>query len=649
MAFLLTVSSAQETTIRTVKAFVSKKPIQLNSYQKKVVDFRHGIAVVQAAPGSGKTACIVQRVQALLREGVRPEEILSLTFTKEGAREMTERADLKDIETKVFSTFHSWALGFIKREWQALPFKVKMDWHGNAAPLCLPPDACRTLALICKRLKGNVKWKDAQGFISKMKRRGISPAMALRNIEHEGEEVFVEAYRKYDHALREKGQMDFDSIVIETANLLKNREDVRARNQFRFVQVDEAQDTDEIQASVIQGITEKYGNCIFVGDINQNMYTWRGAVGDLEAHVKALFPSATTLPLAVNYRSTQAIVNYCKEIAPTKNESVMLLTTPNEKGVEPVFKLFEREDEEARGVILACQDLGNTAILARTNRQLAAFENECGERNLRYKLLGKSGFWGQNEVKDMLAIAGAVVMPTDNNILRMLTSRCEATKFLRKQDNHEHKSIPTLLKEAQNGQVEGTSISSMLTRFAASDPSQNDTVRNLGHMLSGLRAEVRSLDGTAGMRRIIDRFGVLSAYQDDDDDENIDNDPRDNIMKLVEFAGKRGGVKQFFDWALKVQRALRARTNCLTLSTIHQSKGKEWKYVNVVGVNVDVLPHVKGDPLEERRIFFVACSRAAERLNVSASGVASDFIRHKLPDAGENATIDPWDGYELLQ
>jgi superfamily I DNA/RNA helicase len=649
MAFLLTVSSAQETTIRTVKAFVSEKPIQLNSYQKKVVDFRAGYAVVQAAPGSGKTACIVQRVQSLIREGVHPKDILSLTFTKEGAKEMTERADL-ECEEKVFSTFHSWALRFIKKEWQALPFKVKMDWHGNAAPLCLPPDACRTLALICKRLKGNVKWKDAQGFISKMKRRGISPAMALRNIEHEGEEVFVEAYRKYDHALREKGQMDFDSIVIETANLLKNREDVRARNQFRFVQVDEAQDTDEIQASVIQGITEKYGNCIFVGDINQNMYTWRGAVGDLEAHVLSLFPSAKTIPLAINYRSTQSIVDYCKEIAPTQNESVTLLTTPNAKGVAPVFKLFEREDEEARGVILACQDLGNTAILARTNRQLAAFENECGERDLRYKLLGKSGFWGQNEVKDMLAIAGAVVMPTDNNILRMLTSRCEATKFLRKQDNHEHKSIPTLLKEAQNGQVEGTSISSMLTRFAASDPSQNDTVRNLGHMLSGLRAEVRSLDGTAGMRRIIDRFGVLSAYQDDDDDENIDNDPRDNIMKLVEFAGKRGGVKQFFDWALKVQRALRARTNCLTLSTIHQSKGKEWPYVFVVGVNVDVLPHVKGDPLEERRIFFVACSRAAKKLQVSASGVASDLIRHKLPDDGEGDTVvDPWDGYELLQ
>ena len=563
---------------------------------------------------------------------------------------MTERADLKDIEEKVFSTFHSWALSFIKKEWQALPFKVKMDWHGNAAPLCLPPDACRTLALICKRLKGNVKWKDAQGFISKMKRRGISPAMALRNIEHEGEEVFVEAYRKYDHALREKGQMDFDSIVIETANLLKNREDVRARNQFRFVQVDEAQDTDAVQWSIIKALTTKYGNALAVGDENQGMYSWRGSESNLTQYFTEHFDNAKVFPLPVNYRSTQAIVEYCKEIAPNQNETITKLSTPNEKGVEPVFRLFEREDEEARGVILACQDLGNTAILARTNRQLAAFENECGERNLRYKLLGKSGFWGQNEVKDMLAIAGSVVMPTDNNILRMLTSRCEATKFLRKQDNHEHKSIPTLLKEAQIGQVDGTSISSMLTRFAASDPSQNDTVRNLGHTLSGLRAEVRTMDGTAGMRRIIDRFGVLNAYQDDDDDENIDNDPRDNIMKLVEFAGKRGGVKQFFDWALKVQRALRARTNCLTLSTIHQSKGKEWPYVFVVGVNVDVLPHVKGDPLEERRIFFVACSRAAKKLQVSASGVASDLIRHKLPDDGEGDTVvDPWDGYELLQ
>ena len=627
---------------------MSKKIVRLNTYQKAVVDFRDGAAVCMACPGSGKTAVIVARILALLREGVKPAEILSLTFTKEGAREMTDRTDLKDVQEKVFSTFHSWCLGFIKREYTALPFKVKIDWHGNAAPLCLPLDACRTLAMICRRLH-NVKWKDAQSFISKMKRRGISPAQALRNIENDGEEVFVDAYRRYDHALREKGVMDFDSIVIETANLLKSRADVRERNQFRYVQVDEGQDTDSVQWGIIKSLTERHGNALAVGDPNQGMYGWRGSESNLVEYFTSLFPDAKIFPLPVNYRSTQAIVAYCKEIAPDKNETIENLSTPNALGVEPTFRHFVRDDEEARAIIVGCQDLGNTVILARTNRQLAAFENECGERGLRYKLLGKSGFWGQHEVKDMLAITGAVVLPTDNNILRMLTSRCEATKYLRKSDTQEHLGVGTLLKQAQQDNVD-SSLSSLLVRFSQADQGQNETVRNLGHMLQGLRSEVRSMDGITGMRRIVDRFGVLTAYEDDDDkDENIDNDPRDNIMKLVEYAGKRGGVKQFFDWALTVQRALRARTNCLTLSTIHQSKGKEWKIVFVAGVNQDVLPHIKGDPLEEQRIYFVACSRAADRLNVSCSGIPSPFIKDRLPDDSPRAAIDPWAGFELLQ
>ena len=294
--------------------------------------------------------------------------------------------------------------------------------------------------------------------------------------------------------------------------------------------------------------------------------------------------------------------------------------------------------------------LSDYAILARTNRQLAEFEIACNERNIKYKLLGKSGFWGQHEVKDVLAIVGSVVFPSDANILRMLTARCDMTKFLRKTDTHEHQSVTTLLKALQERNVDGRSMSSLLTRFNESDQNQNETVRNIGHTLQGLRAEVKQMDGIAGMRRILDRFGVLASYDEDDNkDENIDNDPRDNVMKLVEYAGKKGGVSAFFEWTKKVQKALRARTNCLTLSTIHQSKGKEWPYVFVVGVNVDVLPHCKGDPMEERRIYFVACSRAAKKLHVSANGVPSELIKHKLPETENDGIIDPWEGYGLLQ
>ncbi len=303
-----------------------------------------------ACPGSGKTAVIVQRILALLREGVAPQDILSLTFTKEGAKEMTTRADLSK-DTKVFSTFHSWALAFVKREAMALPFKVKTDFHGVPAPLLLPLDACRLLAKICRFLPDKVQWKDAQSFISRMKRRGVSPSQAHREMENDGEEKFIAAYAKYEAALREQGVLDFDSIVIETANLLRNREDVRARNQFRFCQVDEAQDTDAVQLSVVKSITEKYGNCLFVGDDNQCLYTWRGAVENITQHVLNTFPGARVFPLPVNYRSTQEIVSYCKEIAPNQNETVTGLTTPNEKGIAPIFKLYGREDEEARDII----------------------------------------------------------------------------------------------------------------------------------------------------------------------------------------------------------------------------------------------------------------------------------------------------------
>jgi DNA helicase-2/ATP-dependent DNA helicase PcrA len=623
----------------------TRKIVALNSFQRTVVDFRKGYGVVMACPGSGKTVVIVERIRNIINEGVPAKDVLSLTFTKEGAKEMAERAAL-DGDEKVFSTFHSWALAFIRREYLALPFKVKTDYHGVASPLCLPLDACRMLAQICRHLPDKVQWKDAQSFISRMKRRGISPQMAYRSIENDGEEKFVAAYAKYESALREKGVLDFDSIVIETANLLKNREDVRRRNQFKFVQVDEAQDTDAVQWSIIKAITSQHGNALAVGDENQGMYSWRGSESNLTSYFTSLFPSARIFPLPVNYRSTQEIVEYCKEIAPNQNETVTGLSTPNEKGVAPVFRLYVREDEEAKGVILGCQDLGNTAILARTNRQLAAFENECANRNLRYKLLGKSGFWSQREVKDVVAMIGAVVKPTDANVLGAIKARCEMTKFIRKADSHDHKGVPSTLEAMQAREVGKASLYSLLCRYQGDGA---DAVHNLGHQLRGLRSEVSRLNGTDGVRRIIERFGVLSSYDEDaDKDENVDNDPRDNIMKLVEYAGKKKSADEFFEWTIKVQRGLRARTDCLTLSTIHQSKGKEWRRVCVVGVNDDVLPHVKGDYEEERRIFFVACSRAAQRLMISCSGVPSPFIKDKLPKEG-SGVIDPWEGFTLLQ
>lgn len=619
-------------------------PIEFNPYQQRVIAFRRGYAVTMAAPGSGKTAVIIARIRALLSEGVPQSEILSLTFTKEGAKEMQKRAGLKDEDIfrgvnkhRVFTTFHSWALRFITAEARSLPFTVHTNFHGQPAPLCLPLDAARTLAQICRRLP-DIMWKDAASYISTQKRRGISPYEAAEHIEHEKEEIYAIAYQKYEQALQAKGLMDFDSIVIETAKLLESRDDVRARWQFDYLQVDEAQDTDSVQWRIVKALTQRSGNALAVGDENQGMYSWRGSESNLTQYFCAQFPSAIVMPLPVNYRSTGSIVDYCKEIAPIQNETVTGLTTPNPKGIAPEFLLFAREDEEAKTIIGSCMDLGNTAVLARTNRQLAVFEDECGQRNLRYKLLGKSGFWAQPEVKDTVAILAAVTHPTDKNILRMLTARCDATKYVRKSDSREVTSTPTLLQQFQqsNNRDGQTSLYRLMQRFSCHDSGQDDVVRSIGRTLADTRAEIKNIQETRNaVQRIMDRFGVLSFYDvvsdDPEDKKNFDNDPLENVQKIVEFSTRHTNLESFYDYTQRARKATLARTNCLILSTIHQAKGKEWKNVHVIGVNDGVLPHSKGDESEERRIYFVACSRAEDKLVVSASGVPSVLIQDRLP------------------
>src|SRR5208282_1742279 len=468
-------------------------------------------------------------------------------------------------------------------------------------PLCLPLEQARILSGLCRRIR-DLKWKDAGSFISLMKRRGITPNEAAQQADNDKQMEMVHVYRKYEESLRARGVLDFDSIVIETARLLSNREDVRARWQYKYVVVDEAQDTDAMQWKVVRLISSQHGNVLAVGDENQGMYSWRGSEANLTDYFCANFPNSTVFPLPVNYRSTQAIVEYCKGIAPVKNETITNLSTPNEQGVPVAYYLFPRDDEEAKQVLNSIIDLGNTAILSRTNRQLATFESECGDRGLRYKLLGKSGFWGQREIKDVVGVVGSIVMPSDNNILRMLSAHCELTKFLRKNDSHEHTSTITMLKRFQQYQPmengKPTLLHKLLSRFDSGESSQNEIIRNASMLIHSMRGTANTRPGKEAMLEVVQRFGLLSVYDGDDDADDIDNDPRDNITKLIDYAAQQGSLAKFYEYTQRVHRARLARTNCLTLSTIHQAKGKEWNRVHVVGVNDGILPHLKGEESE---------------------------------------------------
>lgn len=618
----------------------------LNIEQQAAVNSHEGFLVCMAAPGSGKTTVIVKRTRAILDKGCRPEKLLSLTFTKEGALEMNKRAGKQESPVKIFSTFHSWALRFVTAEassFSSLGFNLRHN------PLALPYEASKALGRIVRhvpQLRGRKEaYREAGSYISTCKRKYVSPQKAQLTAKGELEEGYADAYFKYDAALRAQGVLDFDSIVLETARLLESRADVRARWAYDYIQLDEAQDTDSVQWRIVELINS--GNVFAVGDENQGMYSWRGSESNLVERFVARFPNASVLPLSVNYRSTPEIVQYCKDIAPSKNETVVRLSTPNASGAAPEFRRYATDFEEAKSIINSVTDLGNTAILVRTNRQIRPFEDECGVRGIRYKLLGKSGFWGQSEVKDVMAFVQNIISPTDASTVRIIKSPYDPTRFLRKSE------VIDNLEAMQARRVDGTTGKQGLWKFmpaySSGDPNQDQTVRELSHLLGSLRQETNGRAAGDAIKRIIDRVGILNYYDDDEDSAGIDNNPVENIREVIKVAMTKGSLYDLLQYTQKIHRASLARTNYLTLSTIHQSKGKEWDSVYVAGVNLDVLPHAKGDLEEEKRIYFVACSRAALRLHVSGSGVVSPLIKDKLPPEDDPAAIetDAWAGWRL--
>lgn len=560
----------------------------------------------------------VARARAIIEEGVA--KFLGLTFTKSAAEEMEKRAGYKSGNGKprVFRTFHGWALDFCSTYFREFPFNL------NPHPLLLPHEQYKTLGPVIKEMTRRRKYKDVQSYISTMKRKNILPAQAIEDAEGPDAVDYAHAYERYEARCRRLGKLDFDSMMVEAVKLLEQRPDLLEAVRPDFLQCDEAQDNDAIQWRLIQ-LLGSGGNVFVVGDTEQNMYSWRGAEADgLTEQFKARFPSATKLVLRINYRSTQAIINYLKEISPGTEWENMISALGY--GTAPTFLRYAGEDQEAEQILSSLVNPEETAILARTNRQLAAFEKAAGKFEMKYKLLGKSGFFSQHEVESTVAFAqycagGA----TDDCVKKILRSPFDATRFIRKPD------VIHSLEAMQAGSVGREPFARILQRFNSGDGEQDGRIRDLVSRLNDTRRQIQGKSSQDALRNVITNFGILHHYEDDED--AIDNNPADNIMSLLRMAEKRGTLLEFVQACHKAKQASRSTAKRLTFSTIHQAKGLEWKYVYVVGVNEGMLPHKNGEPSEELRIYRVACSRAACYLNVSTNEVASAFIKHKLPAA----------------
>ena len=522
--------------------------LSLNPEQLAGVNAINGDYVMIAGPGSGKTRVLVQRYLKMRARGIPDRDILNLTFTNAASKEMLERVGLLNAEN-VFRTFHSFCLDLLKRERAFLPFETCdtiIPVRGEQFMLM------KELLQVYKPISSYFALSD---YITENKAQNIGWEQAMDEAAPNGMEYFYAlAYRDYERKMREQGWLDFDACVKETVALLEKNDEVRTRSQRKYIAVDECQDTDVTQFQLLKLL---YGGNIFVvGDENQLIYEWRSAQSGNLSNFASTFPGAKTLYLGTNYRSTQALVAFLKEILPVDNGLASHMNSARTVGDEPRIIKYDNEDEEANEVLNDIMDRGiadDAAILGRTNRQLQLIQRRAMSRNIKTEILGKKNVWQENEVKHLLELAKE----------RLTDTRPAATVM-------------------------------------------SELIRSQG---------------------LIHRYANTKANA-------MEKDPIENLNDIVRMAGRKSKttgqpltVLQFLEWVRKITHMRKKKGEpILTLSTVHQAKGREWKHVFVVGCNQGMMPHRDGELLEEHRIFFVACSRAADELQISFTKNRSQFL-----------------------
>ena len=515
--------------------------IEFNAEQKACIDAIDGVWVAVSGPGSGKTTVLIERFMRMLIQGIPQKDILNLTFTHAAAEEMVRRAGLINADT-IFRTFHSFAMELLKKEREHLSFKL----CDTVIPVGM--EDYKLLFDLIKAYPALKNYRTLKEKISEWKRNNIEPDEAVEQSRHSKgvEYYYAAAYREYETRCRQEGWLDFDSLMREAVNLLEINEDVRTRWKRRYISVDECQDTDIVQFRFLQLIFA--GNIFVVGDENQLIYEWRSAQAGNLTNFERLFPSAQKLYMGQNYRSTGSLVKYFREIIPVDNGIASRMVTDNDMGVAPTITRYRDDQEEAVQVLRRITEPTQTAIIARTNRQLFLFQRICTTRGIKYRILGKKDFWEQNEVKKLLHLA----------------------------------------KESRD-------------------------MRPADQVLSSLISE----------------HNLLNIYRGSGNP--MEGDPVENLNSIVKMAANKGTIPEFLDRLRKLTHG-RKKPNGVTLTTVHQAKGREWDHVFVVGAQQGKMPHTNGEINEEKRIFFVACSRAAKTLDISFYGNHSEFLNGYIED-----------------
>lgn len=643
---------------------------ELNRQQREAVSHVHGPLLIVAGAGSGKTRVLTYRIAYLLQQHhAMPQDILALTFTNKAAREMQERIQnlIGDRATGLWmGTFHSIFSKILRFEAEKIGYSSNFSIYDTS-------DSENAIKLILKELNFDpkeIKPRTIQRKISDAKNELILPEMYKNKfINSTLDDITAQVYERYYKRLKQTNAMDFDDLLIKPVELFEEHPDVleKYQDKFRFILIDEYQDTNRAQYKVTSLLAKKYKNLCVVGDDAQSIYSFRGADISNILNFKSDYENATQVPLEQNYRSTKYILQ-CADSIIKKNQKQLDKTLWTDNDTGDTITLLENFDErdEANRVVNHINNLkmqhgyqnNDFAILYRTNYQSRIFEEALRRRNIAYQLVGGLSFYQRKEVKDVLAYLKLLVNPDDEQALLRIVN--EPSRGIG------NKTLNDVLKKSRN---EGRSLWNILQNVESADLYKPAKARisEFVDMIHQLKQDLEH--GTPILqvtKQMLEQSGYMKALIEENSAQSLTR--RDNVLELQNaIAYYQQNTKSPKLASFLQEISLITDTDkydeskpAVTLMTVHASKGLEFPAVFIVGLEENLFPmgaRNGEDPNieEERRLFYVAITRAQKQLFFSHSKMRYKFgeeqrqIRSRFLDEVDPGVVRTESGSTISQ
>lgn len=610
----------------------------LNEPQREAVFHTDGPLLILAGAGSGKTRVLTHRIAYLVQEKeINPWNILAITFTNKAAGEMRQRVDSLvgfGSESIWVSTFHSMCVRILRRFIDRIGYDYRFTIYDTEDQKTLMKEVCRKADIDTKRFRE----RTLLSAISAAKNELISPEEFEINAGGDfAQQQIAKAYKEYEAQLKANNALDFDDLLVKTVHLLSTQPDVLENYQerFRYIMVDEYQDTNTVQFRLVSLLAGKYRNLCVVGDDDQSIYKFRGAnirnILDFEKE----FPDAKVIKLEQNYRSTENILEAANGvISHNKGRKDKKLWTDNGIGDKVCLRQFDTGYDEAEYIaediqkeVQAGAAYNDHAVLYRTNAQSRLFEEKFIQMNIPYKIIGGINFYARREIKDILAYLKTIDNGLDDLAVRRIinvpkrgiglttVNRIQESADLRKISFYEALMAPDMIPQVGRSASKLNSFAAMIEYFKGQSERESlsdlitDIIEKTGYAES-LDAE-DPVDAETRIQNIDELVSKAAAYEEDCSDR-----------------GEKADLSGFLEQIALVADidSLDENQDYVVLMTLHSAKGLEFPHVYLAGMEDGLFPGymtINGDDPEEleeeRRLCYVGITRAEQKLTLTCA------------------------------